>query len=268
VARGDAIGEEGERPEFLSAEAERIRQEYAARAHRFPSGYYSLSNPAVFFTRQSVERALLKAFRRHDLFPLRDSRILDVGCGNGQWLVDFEMWGARRSNLAGIDLIPERVRTARARLAAWRNETGELVSDGADIREGDATTLPWPDASFDIVSQSMAFSSILDGSARAALAREMARVLRGDGRIVWYDMFVDNPRNPNVHGIRKREIRQLFEGFDLDSRRVTLLEPLARRLVPASRLSGELLEAVRVLNTHLLAVLRRRVSVGDSRRVS
>jgi hypothetical protein len=69
-------------------------------------------------------------------------------------------------------------------------------------------------------------------------------------------MFVDNPRNPNVRGIRKREIKRLFEGFDLDGRRVTLLEPLARRLVPASRLSGEFLEVARVLNTHLLVVLR------------
>ena len=256
MAPGNASGGEGERPEVLSAEAERIRREYAARAHRFPSGYYSLSNPAVLFTRQSLERALLKAFRRHGLFPLRDRRILDVGCGSGLWLVDFETYGARRSNLAGIDLVPERVRTARARLAAWRRETGELVSAGADIREGDATALPWPDASFDIVCQSMAFSSILDRSARAAVAHEMARVLRSDGRIVWYDMFVDNPRNPNVRGIRKREIKHLFEGFDLDGRRVTLLEPLARRLVPASRLSGEFLEVARVLNTHLLVVLR------------
>ena len=268
MARGNAIGGEGERRELLSAEAERIRREYASRVHRFPRGYYSLSNPAVFFTRQSLERALLKAFRRHGLFPLRDRRILDIGCANGQWLVDFEMWGARRSDLAGIDLIPERVRTARGRLAAWRSETGELVSAGADIREGDATTLPWPDASFDIVCQSMACSSILDSSARAAVAHEMARVLRGDGRIVWYDMFVDNPRNPNVRGIRKREIEQLFEGFDLDVRRVTLLEPLARRLVPASWLGGELLEAACVLNTHLLVVLRPHVSFGDSRPVS
>ena len=96
----------------------------------------------------------------------------------------------------------------------------------------------------------------------------MTRVLREDGRIVWYDMFVDNPRNPNVRGIRRGELKQLFEGFDVDVRRVTLLEPLARLLVPASWLSGEFLETTRVLNTHLLAVLRPRVSFGDSRRVS
>ena len=96
----------------------------------------------------------------------------------------------------------------------------------------------------------------------------MTRVLREDGRIVWYDMFVDTPRNPNVRGLRRGELKQLFEGFDVDVRRVTLLEPLARLLVPASWLSGEFLETTRVLNTHLLAVLRPRVSFGDSRRVS
>jgi ubiquinone/menaquinone biosynthesis C-methylase UbiE len=240
-----------------ASEAERIRQEYAARAQRLPSYYYSLSNPAVLFARQSRERALLKAFPRHGLIPLRDRHILDVGCGSGQWLVDFETWGARRANLAGIDLIPDRVRVARTRLAAWRNERGGLVSAGADIREGDAARLPWPDSSFDIVCQSMALSSILEPSTRAAVAREMARVLRDDGVIIWYDMFVPNPRNPGVRGIHKREIEQLFDGFVLDLRRVTLLQPLARRIVPVSRFVAELLEAAALLNTHFLGILRR-----------
>jgi SAM-dependent methyltransferase len=257
MAAGDATDAGGgERLSAQTADAERIRKEYAARAQRTPLGYYSLSNPAVLFARQSRERALLRALGRRGLLPLRDRRILDVGCGSGQWLVDFETWGARRANLAGIDLIPERVQVARARLAAWRTPAGELVCDGADIREGDAAMLPWPEESFDIVCQSMAFSSILDGSTRTAVAREMTRVLAGDGVIVWYDMFVRNPRNPNVRGIHKREIEQLFAGFDLDFRRVTLLQPLARRLVPASRLSAELLEAAAVLNTHLIGVLR------------
>lgn len=239
------------------AEAERIRQEYRARAERTPYGYYSLSNPAVLFARQSRERAFVRALRRHDLFPLRDRRILDVGCGSGQSLVDFETWGARRSNLAGIDLIPERVRAARMRLCESRDDDGTALADEADIREGDAAALPWADTSFDVVCQSMAFSSILDGVVRAAVAREMARVLRADGVVVWYDMAVDNPRNPNVRGIGKREVAQLFEGFVLDLRRVTLLQPLARRLVPVSWLAAGLLEGMALLNTHLLGVLRR-----------
>lgn len=229
----------------MDAEADRIRAEYARRAAE-GDDRYGPTRPENVFSRQAIERGAIGALRRAGMLPLRGRRILDVGCGHGQWLADFESWGADRDRLAGIDLVPERAARSAARFP------------GADVREGDATALPWPDGSFDVVLQSMMFSSILDGDVRAAAAREMARVLRSGGVVLWYDFFVDNPRNKQVRGMRRRDIAALFGGFEADLRRVTLAPPLARAIVPRSRPLGALLEGLKLLDTHYVGTLRKR----------
>jgi ubiquinone/menaquinone biosynthesis C-methylase UbiE len=196
-------------------------------------------------TRQGRERAVLAMLRAAGMIPLTDRRILEVGCGGGQWLVDFETWGARRANLAGIDLIEGRVRAAQARLAT-----------GADIRVGDASALPWADDTFDIVLQSMMFSSILDQGMYRSAAAEMVRVLRPGGIVLWNDMLVGNPRNPAVRRISPDEVRDLFPGLSFTSRRITVAAPLGRLFARRLPLLVVLLEEARLLNTHLLAVLR------------
>jgi SAM-dependent methyltransferase len=228
------------------AEAERIAAEYARRGTSIPPDRYSPATPAQLLLRQSRERAVLAALRRAGMLPLAGRRILDVGCGAGQWLADFETWGADRGGLAGIDLLDDRIEAARTRLAG-----------GADVRAGDASRLPWPSGHFDVVLQSTVFSSILDPTMRAAVAGEMARVLAPGGVIVWNDFFVDNPGNRAVRGVRRREVAALFPGFRVDLRRVTLAAPLARAIAPRSQLAAIALEALRVLDTHYLGVLRR-----------
>ena len=237
-------------------EINRIVGEYERRRKEIPPGYYSLENAANLFRRQSWERSVLRMLSKAGVFPLADRRILDVGCGFGQWLLDFETWGAARKNLAGIDLLPERIRGARGRLAGFQDEGGE-VSRGADIRVGNAVALPWEQQAFDIVCQSTVFSSMLDPGMKKSVATEMARVLAPEGVIVWYDFFVNNPGNPHVRGVKLNQVLELFPGFTLSSQRITLLPPLSRRLVPISWLAAEGLERVKLLNTHLLAVLRR-----------
>jgi SAM-dependent methyltransferase len=228
------------------AEADRIAAEYARRAAAIPTDRYSPAAPAQLLLRQSRERAVLSALRRSGILPLAGRRVLDVGCGIGQWLADFETWGADRERLAGIDLLPERVEAARARLAP-----------GADLRQGDASALPWPSAHFDVVLQSTVFSSILDARMRTAVAGEMARVLAPGGVIVWNDFFVDSPRNRAVRGERRGEIARLFPGFRVELRRVTLAAPIARAVAPRSQLAAIALEALKVLDTHYLGVIRR-----------
>jgi SAM-dependent methyltransferase len=231
------------------AEADRIVDEYARRAAEIPADRYAPWAPAQLLLRQSRERAVLGVLRRAGMLPLGSRRILDVGCGIGQWLADFETWGADRSALAGIDLLPARIEAARTRL-----------TPGADLRVGDASRLPWPACEFDLVVQSTVFSSILDPGMRAAVAAEMARVLAPSGAILWNDFFVDNPRNRAVRGVRRNEIARLFGGFDVELRRVTLAAPLARAIVPRSHLAATALESLGWFNTHYVGVLRRQTA--------
>jgi ubiquinone/menaquinone biosynthesis C-methylase UbiE len=130
---------------------------------------------------------------------------------------------------------------------------------GADIRHGDASELPWEDGRFDIVLQSMMFSSILDRAMRERAARELARVLRPDGLVLWYDFFTSSPRNRGARGVGRRELEQLFPGFEVRWRRVTLAPPLIRLLAHRARPVASALQALRVLDTHALAVLSRGV---------
>lgn len=221
------------------SEADRILEELRRREREVPADFYSLDRPANRFLRRGQERALARALE--EIGQLSGKRVLEVGCGSGNWL---EMLSGAKE-LAGIDLDPGRAAGAAARFP------------GADIRAGDASRLPWASGSFDVVLQSTVFSSILDPAMRRAVASEMLRVLAPGGAILWYDFFVDNPSNPHVRGVRRREIEALFPGCRVALRRTTLAPPLARRIVPVSWKLAELLESLRVLDTHWFGVIRR-----------
>jgi SAM-dependent methyltransferase len=226
-------------------ELARIRSEYGRRAREIPEDFYGWNRPVnVFFHIQTV-RACMTAFVTEGVLPLETRKIADIGCGAGTWLMEFLKWGARHTNLAGIDLSEGRVRRAC-----------EALPD-ADIRCGDASTLPWQDKSFDVVSQFTLFTSILSPSVKQEVASEMLRVLKPGGFILWYDFRYDNPRNPNVRGVESKEIRGLFPGCEVKLKRVTLAPPLARAVVPISWVAGLLLEKLPLLRTHYLGVVRK-----------
>ena len=185
--------------------------------------------------------------------PLDGKWFLDVGCGAGLQLLEFETWGVRREDLAGLDLNDDRVRRARARLCSSPAAGGK----GADIRVADAVHLPWPNATFDVVHQSVVFTSIVDADVKKAVAAEMLRVLKPGGVVTWYDFLFDNPKNASVKRVGAREIRSLFPGCTVSLKRVTLAPPIARRLVPIAWLAAVLLEQMVFLNTHYLGIIRK-----------
>jgi SAM-dependent methyltransferase len=237
-----------EPPATPAPEAERIA---AAYARRQDPGRYSFFNQAHLLSLQETERALLVLLGRAlDAGGGRDlsgARILDVGCGGGYWLRRMLDWGVAPANLHGMDLLPDRVERARAHLPA-----------AADIRQADGQAIPWPDGHFQVVSQFVMFSSVLDPAVRTAIAREMMRVTAPGGCILWYDFHVDNPRNKDVRGVRRGEIERLFPGFAFDARRVNLAPPVARALLPRYRAVYEVLRSVAWGRTHWVGVLRER----------
>jgi ubiquinone/menaquinone biosynthesis C-methylase UbiE len=193
-----------------------------------------------------MARGFVRALTDAGRFPLASQRILDIGCAWGNWLVELEIWGADQARLAGIDLEPRRAAIAAARLR------------DADVQSGNATSLPWPPASFDVILLGTVLSSVLDPQARSAIAAEVRRVLSAGGIVLWYDFFRDNPRNPNVQGIKANEISRLFPDLAISLRRATLAPPIARRLAPWSWTACHVLESTKVLNTHYLGVLANR----------
>ena len=224
----------------------RLRTEYEDRKKRFAnSDVYSSFNAANLFTVQQRQRDILASLKRAGVTGLADKRILEMGCGDGGVLAEFLTFGARPQNLFGVDILPDRLASARGLLS------------GSPLANADGSHLPFPSASFDIVMQFTALSSILDADLRRAICRDMLRVLRPSGLILWYDFWL-NPTNPQTHGIRPAEIRELFPACSFSFRKITLAPPLARRLVPLSWPFGLMLERLTIFNSHYLAVIRPR----------
>jgi ubiquinone/menaquinone biosynthesis C-methylase UbiE len=98
--------------------------------------------------------------------------VLEVAVGTGRNL-PFYPEGTR---LTGVDWSPAMLAIARGRAADLGRE--------ADLRQGDAQALDFPDASFDTVLCALGLCAIPDD--RRAVT-EMARVLRPGGRLLLVD---------------------------------------------------------------------------------
>jgi len=227
-------------------EENRIRDVYSLRIANDPR--YSWFNSGHLYIVQGLERCLLESIAECGFSSLEKSRILEIGCGSGHWLREFVKWGALPENVVGIDLLNDRVFEAR-----------RLCPKGVEVHCGSATELLFSSASFDLVIQCTMFTSILDINVKKQIAGEMCRVLKPKGLILWYDYHVNNPRNPNVRGIKKREVHELFPNCTIEFRNVTLAPPVARWLVSYSWLACYLLEKIPWLCTHYLAVIRKDV---------
>lgn len=227
----------------LQSEEARIKSVYAQRKG---SLRYSWFNQGQLFRIQALEREILAVLRSRNFSHLYDKRILEIGCGTGHWLREFVKWGACPDQVAGIDVLSDRVSQAK-----------QLCPQGVKIYCGNAANLSFSGATFDLVFQFTVFSSILDATVKEVLAHEMLRVLKQGGLILWYDFFLNNPSNSDVRGIRKGEITHLFPDCRIDLHRVSLAPPLNRLLAPCSWLGCHLLEQSRLLNTHYLGVIER-----------
>ncbi len=223
----------------------RIRAVYARREATGAEERYAYWHPANLFLIQQLERAIVQTLQRRSLLPLNGRRALDIGCGDGFWLRFLLRLGAEPTNLSGIDLLENRVEQAR------------LLAPTMDLRAGDATSLPYPNEAFDVVTQFTMFTSILDPDVKQRIAGEMLRVLHPGGLVLWYD-FVMNPRNPDAQGIGASEVRSLFPDCDYRFSHITLAPPLTRLLARRSWLACYLLEKVPLLRTHYLATIIKR----------
>jgi SAM-dependent methyltransferase len=104
-------------------------------------------------------------------------RVLDVGCGSGELLAALRERGARA---AGLDPADGMVDVARRR------------APDAEVRQGSWQSVPWPDATFDVV---MAVNALQYADDTAAAVAEALRVVRPGGTVAianWGDRALND----------------------------------------------------------------------------
>lgn len=227
----------------VSAELQRILAENRRREEEIEPDLYAPWQASMLLMRAGRTRAAARMLREAGVFPKAGDACLEIGFGSLGWLGELLCWGVRERDLHGIELDP--LRGGRAR----------KLLPGADLRVGDGTRMPWGTDTFRLVIASTIMTSILDMKVRRILAEEMTRVLGPGGALLWYDLGVNNPRNPNVRRVDRKELRELFPELEGRIKSVTLAPPLARLVAPTSWLMATFLEAIPRFRTHLLAVL-------------
>jgi phosphatidylethanolamine/phosphatidyl-N-methylethanolamine N-methyltransferase len=116
------------------------------------------------------------AIRRMAIDP--EHQILEVGVGTGMSLPLYP----RRCSVTAIDLSDSMLERARARVLRYDLRNVRLL-------QMDATELTFPDNSFDIVYAPYFISCVPDP---IAVTRELRRVCRPDGRIVFLNHFLSD----------------------------------------------------------------------------
>jgi ubiquinone/menaquinone biosynthesis C-methylase UbiE len=225
-------------------EIDRLRTVYRKREDAKKYLYNPLDIGA-FYLLTSRDRALtqmLQVFMMRASRSLADLRILDVGCGTGGVLRSLVSWGAQPQNLAGVDVLEERIQLA------------QRLSPNICFSVADARELPFANDSWDMVILSTVISSVPNPSIQSQIALESLRVLKPQGAVLWYDFWI-NPTNPDTVGITLNRIRELFPGCRLYLKRTTLIPPLARRLARISWSLCWLLESLPFLRTHYMGLI-------------
>lgn len=147
------------------------------------------------FTRQAGHFAAAAAVTRGDLVQRfadavpadAGSVILDVACGPG---IVTAALAPRVREVVAFDLTPEMLTKARQRCT-------EAALHNVTFREGSATDLPFPDASFDAVVTRL---SIHHFQAPHGPLAEMARVLKPGGTLVVADVVSsETPEESALH---------------------------------------------------------------------
>jgi ubiquinone/menaquinone biosynthesis C-methylase UbiE len=232
-------------PQRAERELERIRAAYDRRDHFVRADRYARMERVNLYRAHERELVLADLLRSAGLISLKGIRILDLGCGRGGTLRQLLEYDAEPSLLFGLDLLENRI------------EPACRLSPNLQFLRGNAAQLPFPDASFQLVLQFTLLTSVLDKAFKRGIAQEIGRVLPSGGRLLWYDFAYDNPKNPDVRGIGRTEIKRLFPGWRLALRRITLAPPLGRLIARFSPAVYYAFADVRFLCTHYIGLLEK-----------
>jgi SAM-dependent methyltransferase len=159
-------------------------------------------------------------------------RVLDMGCGAGRHA--FEMY-RRGADVIALDQSADELSTVSEWFAAMREEGSVPAGAEADVKQGDALNLPFPDGEFDRVVAAEVLEHIPEDEAAIA---ELVRVLRPGGTLAvtvprWLPEKICWALSDDYHQVEGGHVR-IYRGDEL----VGKLERAGVRLVDRHHAHG------------------------------
>lgn len=135
--------------------------------------YWTVNNPLRAFVQRHYEMPRLKR-----LSTGKANTVLEIGCGQGTGAkIIYDVFGPKR--YFGIDLDPRMIRRANRKAGGLSNAT---------FKEGDASSLEFPDSSFDVIFDFGIIHHVPNW--RDALA-EVRRTLKVHGEFLFEDLSLE-----------------------------------------------------------------------------
>jgi SAM-dependent methyltransferase len=187
-------------PELSAALKDEVRRKYASVAEspegRFPYAIGRAGALALGYDAADAESTPPEALSRFvgvgrpcaERSPRRGEFVLDLGCGAGVDVLLAARAVGPKGRAIGVDLSPEMLAIARRAAAASGVPQARFVL-------ADFERLPFADASFDLATANGALNLAPD---KAALFREIRRVLKPGGELLAADLFVRETVPPEV----------------------------------------------------------------------
>ena len=191
----------------------------------------------------------------HDAFggDLSKIDVLDAGCGHGGLLRSLIECGVDPARMIGVDMLDSRIEEAR------RRSPSDLRFEIGDATKVDAGQ------SFDLVTAFTVLSSIHPDPRRAEVLRALQDRVRPGGWLLLFDFRFNNPRNPDVSGVKPRWITDAARSGETHLRTMFSPPPIARRLAPIHLVLDRCFAAIAPpLRSHFLLGIRATASIPES----
>jgi ubiquinone/menaquinone biosynthesis C-methylase UbiE len=159
---------------------------------------YSYLNDGLYTTHRLQEAVvfLLKSIEVEELEKF--DKILDLGCGQGQWMNFFHQFFFGNIRPYGIDLSPYQIAKLKLKFPEYEVECTSM------------SQLPYPDNYFDLLSAFTSFMFIKTEKELREVFSEANRVLKDDGYLLIEDVF---KRDGHFNG--KQLLEKEMAGYNL-----------------------------------------------------
>eukprot|EP00898_Chlorokybus_atmophyticus_P004509 jgi/Chlat1/5059/Chrsp33S05061 len=215
---------------------------YLHNFHFQPDGWFSSDSAAAYeYQTELVFAGMQDSMQRHTLIPVTNyikeermvpgkMKLLDVACGTGRFLT-FARDNYPDMLVTALDLSAYYLEKARDNMKYWASFTNNEDRGKSDYVQAPAEKLPFPDNSYDVITNIYLFHEIPAEAHRAAV-KEMFRVVKPGGLVVITDAlqegdrvhmlkmanawFADNFNEPHHLNYTQTDLGKLFKeaGFE------------------------------------------------------